>query len=444
MRGTARCLFLLASAALTAARPLAQEMATESRRTPVVEVVERCKPAVVSISSEIRRQVWYGWQDEPSAGTGVVLFEDGYIITNNHVVADARRIQVTFDQSDDPTVYDATIISQKAEEDLALIKIEGDHPFHTITLCESEPILGETVIAIGNAFRHSHTVSTGIVSGLHREIRTREGQVFENLIQTDASINPGNSGGPLLNIHGELIGINSAMQGMAENIGFAIPVNHVRKVLAEKLLALDQARAWLGFDVDENTLTVTRVAPGGPADGAGIKTGDHIEALAGHLLTSVEGDPRDVYRRVRLGIQAGRDVKLRVKRGAQAQEFTLTALNQVDGVLFERLGLGLDVLRLGPRGSSPFLRVTSVQPEGPGGLAGLEVGDLIARVKRPRWPQAQWFQRVEDLGFVLSGLQQGAVLDIEVWRDLDHDRTYAEQDAATDYSEIFQGTITVR
>jgi len=443
-RGIALRLVFVACVSLPAAPLQAQETAGESRRTPVVEVVERCKPAVVSISSEFRRQAWFGWQDESSAGTGVVLFEDGYIITNNHVVADAQRIQVTFDTSDDATVYDATIISQKPEEDLALIKIEGDHPFHTITLCESDPILGETVIAIGNAFRHSHTVSTGIVSGLHREIRTREGQVFENLIQTDASINPGNSGGPLLNIHGELIGINSAMQGMAENIGFAIPVNHVRKVLAEKLLALDQARAWLGFDVDENTLTVSRVTAGGPADGAGVEVGDRIDALDRHLLTSVEGDPRDVYKRVRLGIQAGRDVRLRVQRGSQPREFTLTALSQVDGILFERLGLGLDVLRLGPRGLSPFLRVTSVQSEGPGGLAGLEPGDLIAHVRRPRSPQAQWFQRVEDLGFVLSRLQQGAVLDIEVYRDLDHDGVYAEQDATRDYSEIFQGTITVR
>jgi len=422
----------------------AQELASDRRRTPVVEVVERVKPAVVSISSEIRTRAWYGYRDEPSAGTGVVLFEDGYIITNNHVVQGANTIQVTFDPADDPRVYPAVIISQNPDNDLALIKIESDEPFHTITLCESDPILGETVIAIGNAFRHSHTVSTGIVSGLHREIQTREGQVFSNLIQTDASINPGNSGGPLLNIEGELIGINSAMQGMAENIGFAIPVAHVRKVLAEKLLSLDQARAWLGFDVDENDLSISRIEPDSPAAQAGLQKGDRLRALAGHLLTTVDGDPRDVYRRVRLSIQPGKEVALRVARGSAEREFKLTGWNQVDGFLFERLGLGLQILRTGTLGETPFLQVTSVQEGGPAGQAGLQAGDILSGVRRPRWTQMRWLQSVQDMAFVVSSLEPGTPLEIVIWRDEDGDQIYNEQDPRTGYSEVFKGKIVVR
>src|SRR5262245_32178411 len=188
----------LALVAGLAPRQAAQEI-TDRRRTAVVEVVERVKPAVVSITTNVPAVAWpWGRVDTPGpSGTGVVIFEDGLIITNNHVIAGANHIEVRFDETDDDHVYEAVVVSRKTEEDLALLKITGDQPFHTVTMCESDPILGETVIAIGNAFGHSHTVSTGIVSGLHRDIVTREGLRFTNLIQTDASINPGNSGGPL-------------------------------------------------------------------------------------------------------------------------------------------------------------------------------------------------------------------------------------------------------
>jgi serine protease Do len=436
---------LLALAPLARPAPAPQDDASvDPRRTPIVDVIERVKPAVVSITSEIRTESWFGWSSAPSAGTGVVLFEDGYIITNNHVVEDAREIRVKFDSADDPREYVAALISTNPAEDLALIKIEGDAPFHTITLCESEPILGETVIAIGNALRHSHTVSTGIVSGLHREIKTQNGKAFQNLIQTDASINPGNSGGPLLNINGELIGINTAMQGMAENIGFAIPVAHVRKVLAEKLLALDQARAWLGFDVDENSLEVTRVVPGSPAALADIRPGDRLQALAGHLLANLEGSPSDVFRRVRLSVQPGKDVAVNVRRGARDHEVLLRAWNQIDGLIFERLGLELEVLRTGPRGVNPFLRVTSVQAGGPADEAGFEPGDILANVRSPRMRRARWFQRLVDLALEVSALPSGAAIEVEIWRDLDEDGIYHEIDVSADYSEEFRGHLIVR
>jgi serine protease Do len=399
----------------------------------------------VSITTNIPRQAWpYGLVDTPGpSGTGVVIYEDGFIITNFHVVNGAHPIQVRFDETDDDRVYDAVVVSRKPEEDLALLKIEGDEPFHTVTLCESEPILGETVIAIGNAFGHSHTVSTGIVSGLHRNIATREGLRFDNLLQTDASINPGNSGGPLLNINGELIGINSAMQSVAENIGFAIPVSHVRKVLSEQLLALTEARAWLGFDVDERTLAVQRVVPGGPAARAGLEAGDRLLSLAGHLLASLEGDVRDVYRRVRISIQPGREVVLDVQRAqGEKQQLTLVAWNKVDGILFERLGLGLESVRIGRRGGRAYLRVSAVQEGGPGSRAGVQVGDILTVVQRPGRAEVM-FQRPDDLAGVVARMPAGLELNIEVWRDLDGDDFYFELDAAGDYSERFRGPLTV-
>ena len=427
--------------------PGPQEGPDDRRRTPVVEVIERVKPAVVSITTNIPRPAWpIGMIDAPGpSGTGVVIFEDGFIITNFHVVNGANAIQVRFDETDDDHVYDAVVVSRKPEEDLALLKIDGEQPFHTVTMCETDPILGEPVIAIGNAFGHSHTVSTGIVSGLHRNISTREGLRFDNLLQTDASINPGNSGGPLLNINGELIGINSAMQGTAENIGFAIPVSHVRKVLSEQLLSLTEARAWLGFEVDESSLVLKSVVADGPAAGAGLQPGDKLLALDKHLLTSLEGDVRDVYRRVRISIQPGKEVPVRVKRGKGELDLTLVAWNMVDGILFERLGLGLETVRIGRRGGNAFLRVTAVQEGGPGGRSGVEVGDILYTIQREgpgRRPT--WFQRADDLAGVVSRMTAGTVLQIEIVRDSDHDGLFFEKDAESNYSETYRGPLTVR
>jgi serine protease Do len=432
---------LLARAQPAALRP--QDELPDPRRTPVVEVIQRVKPAVVSISSDkrvISYSPFFGRQVENDrvVGTGVVIFEDGYIITNNHVVDDATGIRVTFDETDDSHVYEGRVLSQVPEEDLALIKIDGTEPFHTVPLCESDPILGEPVIAIGNAFGHSHTVSTGIVSGLHREVRTPEGLVFSNLIQTDASINRGNSGGPLLNILGELIGINTAMNTVAENIGFAIPVSRVRRVLSDQLLSPSKASSWLGFDVDPASFEVTRVFPGGPAEEVGLLRGDRLRALAGHLLTSEED-----YRRVRLSIQPGKEVALTVLRGGGERRLSLMAWNQVDGLLFERLGLTLDVVRFGAR-FEPYLRVVAVQPDGPAGTLELRTGDLLFTIRKRGWRQKRWFQRPEDLAYLVSGLLPGTELELEVARDEDGDGIFFEIDQVTRETELYEGVLTLR
>ncbi len=406
----------------------------DRRRTPIVEVVEAARPAVVSITTNLRAQMWnpFGSTSGPS-GTGVVIFEDGYIITNNHVIANADAITVSFDEADDRRVYEARPISSVPEEDLALLKIDGG-PFPTVPLSESDPLLGEQVVAIGNAFGHTHTVSTGIVSGLHRDISTREGLRFTNLIQTDASINPGNSGGPLLNINGELIGINSAMLGMAENIGFAIPVARVKRVLSEHLLSLSAASSWLGFDVDERNFVVTNVMPGGPAETAGLQGGDRLVALNGMAF-----EEEDDYRRALLSIRPRDEVNLDVARGKGSRPLKLVAWNRIDGIIYERLGLNLEVIRFG-RNYQPLLRVVAVQPDGPASALGIQPGDVIAAVQ-PRGGRARKPQSLVDLAWIVSRLESGSAMEVELFRDDDKDGIL-ERDVQV--SELYRGTLELR
>ena len=435
-----RTLVLLALAPLAS---IAQDSPIDRRRTPVVEAIEHARPAVVSITSELRTQFWspFMTSEPPVAGTGVVIFEDGYIITNNHVIDRAQNIHVSFDEADDKRAYEARVISRVPDEDLALLKIDGEtrpdgttRPFPTVPLSESDPILGETVIAIGNAFGHTHTVSTGIVSGLHRDIVTREGLRFTNLIQTDASINPGNSGGPLLDINGEMIGINSAMQGMAQNIGFAIPVARVKRVLSEHLLSLDQASFWLGFELDERGLEVSNVVAGGPADEAGLQEGDRLVGLNGRKFEKGED-----YRRALLSVKPRDEVTLEIARGVRSKSLRLATWNRIDGIIYERLGLTLEVIRFG-RNYQPLLRVVSVQPGSPASGLELQPGDVIAAVQPAGW-RAKKPQSLPDLAWVLSSLKPGTQIVIEVFRDDDKDGIL-ERDL--EVSELYRGTLKIR
>ncbi|MEQ1893743.1 MAG: trypsin-like peptidase domain-containing protein [Planctomycetota bacterium] len=444
-------LFLALVPVLPALRSPAAQDEADRRRTWVVDVVERVRPAVVSITTNLLVQE--GWPfrrvvQAQSSGTGVMVYEDGFIITNYHVVRDATAIQVRFDEGDDAQVYEASVVSGNPTEDLALLKIEGDRPFPVVKVSADDPLLGEPVLAIGNAYGRSHTVSTGIVSGLHRKVDTPENLHFENLIQTDASINPGNSGGPLLNVYGELVGINTAMQNTAENIGFAIPVEHVKKVLSEHLLAPGQANAWLGFDLDETTMLVSRVVPASPAELVGIRVGDRLLALGGQLLHGVDQSASEIYRRVRVGLKPFTTVPFTLRRGTLQHELELVAWSKVDGVLLERLGLGLKQVTLqtvgfGHRGGTRYLAVTMVQPEGPAAQAELAVGDLLYTLQRGRSDEI-WFQEPEDLAREISRLPAGEELKLQIWRDLDQDEILMERDPAQNYSELFRGAIRLR
>ncbi|MCL2122570.1 MAG: trypsin-like peptidase domain-containing protein [Desulfovibrionaceae bacterium] len=275
------------------------------RLTPVVRAVRQTAPAVVNITStrmpqsrnaaaferffpELfpggpRRQ-----QGRASLGSGVIVDGDkGLVLTNSHVILGGGDIKVRLL---DGREFDAELAGAEPDFDIALLRLKGASRLPSVRMGDSDDIMpGESVVAIGNPFGFTHTVTTGVVSALGRTIRGESG-LFTDLIQTDAAINPGNSGGPLLNILGELIGINTAVDARAEGIGFAIPVNKARRVMRDMLDKGGVDPVWLGIaaqDVDQRVaaalrlqkaqgILVTEVYAASPAAKAGIKAGDAI------------------------------------------------------------------------------------------------------------------------------------------------------------------------
>jgi serine protease Do len=421
--------------------PTAGDLDPYQRRiTPEVRVVQHVAPSVVFITTQGRQQFRDFWgrtgtQRVSGSGSGVVIHKDGYIVTNYHVVRNAEDgITVTFDPTyGDEREYPAQLISHEPEEDLALLKIEGDAPFKRVDLGTSADLMiGERVLAIGNPYGQTHTVSTGIISGLHREVLV-DGNNFSELIQTDAAINPGNSGGPLVNINGELIGINTVMNKAAENIGFAIPVDEVTRVLTDKLLSPSLARAWLGYEVDLGTLEVTRVIPGSPADEAGLLVADKILAVGAKPISTDQE-----YRYARLDVLPNRSVRIGVERNGERIPLVMTTWERVRGLLFERLGLEVEELTISAGWRTQrYLRVTNVRPDGPAERLGLQPGDIIDAVT-PRNGRMQQVRSTNDLAYLVNRLEVGAVLDLDLWRDLDADGLLERTD---EYSELFQGPI---
>ena len=215
-----------------------------TRSTPVVFAIQKAEPAVVNIQGNktITNASASGQstkQEVNGMGTGVIIDRRGYIITNYHVVAEVGRIEVTLA---DGSTSVATMINYDPETDLALIKIPTQRDLPVIVVGRSDNLLrGETVIAIGNPFGYQNTVTVGIISALHRDIPVNGTQQYNDLIQTNADINPGNSGGPLLNIEGDVIGINVAVRVGAQGIGFAIPIDTALEVMADLVAAHREA-----------------------------------------------------------------------------------------------------------------------------------------------------------------------------------------------------------
>jgi serine protease Do len=412
------------------------------RITPVVEVARDATPAVVFIRNEglqpVGRNIFgqLVQQRFQGTGSGVVIRKEGFIITNYHVVNGAQKLIVSFDNEQDPKQYEADLVGQQPEEDLALLKIKGDHDFPTIPIGKSSDLmLGETVIAIGNPYGQSHTVTQGIISGLHRGIKigTEFGNLsFDDLIQTDASINPGNSGGPLLNINGQLIGINNAMNPNAQTIGFAIPVDHVMSVLTEKLLSPDAARAWLGFEVLQgDTCLVSNVIGGSPADQAGLKSGDCIVAIGNTRVMN-----REDYKLARISLSPDREVELKVEREGLAKTVRLAPWDNYEGTLYERVGLKVDTVET-RRGS--YVKIKEVRPEGPAADLGLKPGDVIDAVRPSGGPHRAAYS-VESrlsLAYLVGDLEPGTRLEIDIFRDLNGNGRFEQE-------ELHRGTLTVR
>ena len=277
-----------------------------------VAVFEKVHPAVVNIASTtLGMNFWMEVIPRQGQGSGFIIDRRGYILTNNHVVAKAQKLTVT-------TVtgkkIEATLVGRDPRTDLAVIRIPPGDVEAVATLGDSDKLLpGRKAIAIGNPFGLSHSLTTGIISALHRSIRTDDGNEIEDLIQTDAAINPGNSGGPLLDSNGNVIGINTAifsLSGGYQGIGFAIPINLARRVATQLITSGRVARPWLGISglslspalseglglgVPEGVLVV-QVIRGGPAHQAGVRGGSRDVVirgirlrLGGDIITDIDG-----------------------------------------------------------------------------------------------------------------------------------------------------------
>ena len=260
--------------------------AADLRRTPIVAAVDRAKAAIVNIHGEKSVPVDETHAGQPEnlrrvngMGTGVVIDPRGYIVTNHHVVDNVPRINVTLS---DESTYVAQLISYDVATDLAIIHVDAGHPLPMIPIGTSNDLmLGETVIAVGNAYGYSHTVTQGIISALHRSVQVSDMQGYDDLIQTDAAINPGNSGGPLLNIDGDMIGVNVAVRAGAQLIGFAIPVDSVLVIATDLLSSRRIGQTWHGITgkTQDRGLLVTAIDEESPAASTGLKVGDVITAV---------------------------------------------------------------------------------------------------------------------------------------------------------------------
>jgi serine protease Do len=385
------------------------------RQTPVVDVVRRVKDAVVNIHSE--RTVRAPGVDEMFSntgshsrvngmGTGILIDPRGYIVTNQHVVEEVALIRVRLA---DGTSTNARVLARDSECDLALLKIDVDHPLPTLPMGTARDLMvGETVIAIGNAYGYEHTVTVGVVSATSRDVSLNKEVAYKALIQTDASINPGNSGGPLLNIHGELIGVNVAIRAGAQGIGFAIPVDTMIRVAGRMLASRapqGSARSRLGLAVKDE---VHLLAPGSshgetaclrsvlvdaldqdsPAARAGLERGDTLLAAGDMPMISTldleralfdrPGGERLALRYRHNGVEKSGEVALETNRSAGIEP----AVSASGDLIWQKLGL-----RLRPVGADTVKRnypqfrggliVTDLRPDSPAERSGVQRGDVL-------------------------------------------------------------------
>jgi serine protease Do len=372
------------------------------RMTPIVKAVQGAKDSIVNIHG----QKTLGAGEDPTIrgdmprrvngmGTGVVIDERGYIITNFHVVDGVQKIEVT---TDDGTNYIAQLVSRDPVADLAVIKINAPSKLPVITIgTSSDLMVGESVVAVGNAYGYENTVTRGIISALHRSVQVNDTQGYDDLIQVDAAINPGNSGGPLLNIDGEMIGINVAVRAGAQGIGFAIPADKAMGVAA-KLLSVERLdKHWHGIIVQgaaapEPGVVVSAVDKESPAAAVGLKSGDVITAVGKQEVVR----PLDLERAL-LGRKVGEAVPLTVRRNDQSVKLTLT-LSDLPARTPSDADLAWDVLglRLSPISSQQFkqmqaqspklvayrggVTITEVRPDSPASRQHLRAGDVLVGI----------------------------------------------------------------
>jgi serine protease Do len=334
------------------------------------------------------------------AGSGVIISREGYILTNNHVVEGAREVTVTLaDQQE----YKARIVGRDSRTDLAVLKIDPREPLTAATMGDSDQLrVGDWVLAIGNPFGLSNTVTSGIVSAKGRVIGAGP---YDDFIQTDTPINPGNSGGPLFNMKGEVVGINTAILSNGQGIGFAIPVNVAKPLVPQLISRGEVTRGYLGVSMQPITREMARamklenskgalvadVVPGSPADKAGILRGDVIVAFNNKAVE----EPRDLSSLV-ANTPVGQEVNVSVLRDGTKRQLAVKveklgsreAKVEESGQPFQgKWGLALQDLSPGMAGQPPSkadrgVLVANVQPGSPADLAGIHQGDIILGINR--------------------------------------------------------------
>ncbi len=408
----------------------------DPRVTPIVRAYRKVRPAVVNVSTErvvssrmgafgrdpfedIFSDVFGRRLPVKSLGSGFVLHPSGYIVTNAHVVRRAEIIKVTLP---DRKEYPARVISADRNSDLAVLKIEPPKgkPLPYLPLGRSDDLMvGETVIAIGNAMGYTNSLTTGVISATDRTLKFSGGITIGGLIQTDAPINPGNSGGPLLNVKGELIGINTAIRADAQNIGFAIPVSTLSTQLVSLLDFERINRVVLGATVaqkrDEKgpVVLVESVRPGTPAYGK-LKKGDRIVALNGTKIRQIPD-----YVCGMLAVKSGSKVRFLCLRAGKEIEVSIVvrAKPRPDGNALARKLFGVTLRQVTPALARDLrlrvargLLVVGVEEGGPADRLGVKLRDVLFQVGR------FYVADMETLGIILEEIGPGKPVTIGVVR----------------------------
>jgi serine protease Do len=380
--------------------------APDIRRDATVTAVEATMPSVVNISAKTvvqRRGYFYDWwrdnwapfyQELPpqmSAGSGVIIDEEGYVVTNVHVVQDANEITVKLS---DGRVLPAEVLAGTRRSDVALLKIQGNagEKFKPIKLAaENDLLLGETVIALGNPFGLGGSVSKGILSSkTRRTTPTDDPMDMEDWLQTDAAINPGNSGGPLVNLKGELIGLNVAIYREGQGIGFAIPIKRVAEALGDLFTPETLKSLWFGarFVASTNLIIVRAVEPGSPAEKAGFKKGDTVVRVNNKPAKNILEVNREL-------ISAGsrHDVSFVLQRDGQQQRANVTLIPETKFFNAElvQAKIGCVVQDVTPQVAARLrlnvvegVIVTSVERGSPADAAGIKRGYVLESIDNVR------------------------------------------------------------
>ncbi len=451
IRFVVACLFAIMNlhGAARFARAEENDPRRTARMTPVVRVFRECSPAVVNLStttvvsvqrpSGLDRMIEDIFDLPPSrprsfkshsVGSGFVIHSDGYVVTNAHVIERATEIRVTFS---DGTELPAEEVARDRANDLAVLKVDAPSPLPFLKLGRSDDLMpGESVIAIGNPLGFQHTITTGIISALDRELRFSRDLAYTGLIQTDAPINPGNSGGPLLNVLGELIGINTAIRGDAQNIGFAIPIDQLHDLLPSMLDIQRLRRVEFGIHFDSaksstspKGVVIKSIDANSPADKAGLLAGDTILAIEGKATP----DFMEAFSLLR-GIELGRAIKLDVLRGDRSRktfEVRMLDIPRLDSAEIMLRHFGIQVRELSREDMQQLrlrrplgLFIEVVQPSTEAAGAGIREGDIVTMFGR--WPVTS----LSALGQLIKQVNPNDRIPIQVLRIQDDVVTRAE------------------